>query len=373
MNKTTLITLFISLALLSCEKETSIDQEIIGTWYMPQTLNRITSGRSIHEVANHSLNAWNYSMMITTNSNQNLIDRMSDPEGSINISGFLNDEIKFMQGWYDNYSGESSLYLTNYSWNMFEEIEGPIISVNMNNYANMNEWGWDDYLNIYFRDGNYLEIKQEINYTFDGKSLNIPKQTLNQSDTSITLDGTLNYATINIPSNTPTEIFSQNEDTSWDYGNWIIKIEEEGRWVETYTWEEPNDSSGWKHLYTDSTVAEWRLEQDTIYVTYSYDDIWVESNDGPGVGQGKWLYEIAYTFETQGDYLTLVNQYKMCQSEEYCLEFFENDYGLEKGSLEELKMVWSLEFSKAPPFRSKEFRDPLKKVINRFPPYNLMR
>ena len=63
---------------------------------MPQTLNRITLGRSINDLAEHSLNAWNYSMMVTTNSNQSLIDRMSDPEGSVSIAGTVNDEIKFM-------------------------------------------------------------------------------------------------------------------------------------------------------------------------------------------------------------------------------------------------------------------------------------
>ena len=373
MNKLKLIFLFASLLIIGCEKESLIEDEIVGEWYMPQTLNRITSGRSINDLADHSLNAWNYSMMVTTNSNQSLIDRMGDPEGSVSVTGAVNDEIKFMQCWYDPFSEESSVYITNYRWNMFQQNEGPIISVNMNNYS-QEEWGWNDYLNIYFNNGDYIEIEQEINYSFNGKTLNIPNQTLVHSDdVNVNLVGSLTYPTINIPANTPTEIFSYDDEESWDYGNWTIDIQENGRWVEKYTWEEPYDSSGWTHTYTDSTVAEWRLEEDTIFVTYSYDDIWVNSNDGPGVGQGTWLYEIAYAFDMKGDFLTLLNEFKMCENEEFCLEWFEYDYGLDRGSLEELKMVWTLEFSKIPPLRSKEFKRPFNNAMKRFPPYNLLK
>ena len=243
----------------------------------------------------------------------------------------------------------------------------------MNNYS-QEEWGWNDYLNIHFNNGNYIEIEQEIDYSFNGKTLNIPNQTLVHSDdVNVNLGGSLTYPTINIPANTPTEIFSYDDEESWDYGNWTIDIQENGRWVEKYTWEEPYDSSGWTHTYTDSTVAEWRLEEDTIFVTYSYDDIWVNSNDGPGVGQGTWLYEIAYAFDMNGDFLTLLNEFKMCENEEFCLEWFEYDYGLDRGSLEELKMVWTLEFSKIPPLRSKEFKRPFNNAMKRFPPYNLLK
>ena len=82
--------------LISCEKETTIEDDLQGIWYMPQILNRSTSGRSVNDLADHSLNAWNYSMVVTTNSNQKLIDRMADSEGAISISGIVNDEIKFM-------------------------------------------------------------------------------------------------------------------------------------------------------------------------------------------------------------------------------------------------------------------------------------
>ena len=67
--------------LISCEKETTIEDDLQGIWYMPQILNRNTSGRSVNDLADHSLNAWNYSMVVTTNSNQKLIDRMLNLRG----------------------------------------------------------------------------------------------------------------------------------------------------------------------------------------------------------------------------------------------------------------------------------------------------
>ena len=37
--------------------------------------------------------------------------------------------------------------------------------------------------------------------------------------------------------------------------------------------------------------------------------------------------------------------------EDYCLKMFEGQYGLDSGSLEQIKMVWQLEFSKTPGLR----------------------
>jgi hypothetical protein len=387
-------TLTLSFGLLYCEKETSVEDELIGTWYMPQTLNRHTAGKSVDDVAGHSLNAWNYSMVVTTNSNQELIDRMADGEGAINVTGVVEDEIKFMYGWFDKNSGEAGVSITNYNWNDFQEhSDKPMISGYMDNFSHqyqdsVNVWyndstgtkdtmiGWwsSDFIGVYFNDGNYIEVNDEIDFTFDGKKLDIPNQTFTVNDSvSLSLGGTLTHATINIPANTPTEIFSHRDDTSWDYGSWSIHIEEDGRWVEVYTWEDPYDSSGWTHTYTDSTIAEWELDGDTLLVTYRYDDIWVNAGDGPGIGQGTWLYQVAYTYELNDSELKLTNEFDMCQGETYCKEWLEWEYGLDPGSLEEFKMVWALEFTKTPSARSREFRGPFRTVIGRFPPYSLMK
>ncbi len=249
----------------------------------------------------------------------------------------------------------------------------PIITVNMHDHNDPNYDYVSDYIGIYFNNGGYFELDKDIEFSFDGKSLKLPNQTFNFNDTaSISMEGTLTYATIDIPANTPTKIFGEEGDGSWDYGSWEVHIKEGGRWVEVYTWEDPYDSSGWTHTYIDSTVAEWELEGDTIFVTYRYEDVWIDAN-GPGIGQGDWLYQVAYTFELQDNYLTLTNEYDMCGDEEFCMEWLEYEYGLDEGSLEEIKMVWLLEFSKTPPPRSKEFRGIPRKIIARFPPYSLMK
>ncbi len=391
--KKLLFTLFV-LGLLSCEKDVSLEDQIVGTWYMPQTLNRYTAGRSVEDVAGHSLNAWNYSIVVITNSNQQLIDRMADGEGAINVSGMVEDQIKFMHGWADKNSGEASVSITNYNWfNDHDGLNKPVISAYMDNYSEQyqdttiwyddstgnddttyGEWH-SDYLGVYFNDGNYVEIQDQIDFTFDGQTLNIPEQTFSVSDIDfLTIEGTLAHARISIPANTPTKIFSYEDDTSWDYGSWAIHIEDGGRWVEVYTWEDPyDDGSGWNRTYTDSTVAEWELDGDTIYVKYRYDDVWVDAGEGPGIGQGTWIYEVAYTYEVKDGSLTLTNEFDICQGEPFCKEWLEWEYGLDQGSLEEFKMVWALEFKKTPGIRSKEIRGPFRTVINRFPPYSLMK
>ena len=385
--------LTLSFGLLSCEKEASVENELLGTWYMPQTLNRHTAGKSVDDVAGHSLNAWNWSMVVTTNSNQELIDRMADSEGAITISGVIEDEIKFMHGWFDKESGQAGVSLSNYNWYDFgNQMDKPMIAAYMDNFSHQygdsieiywndstgtydtfyGDW-YSDYIGFYYNNGEYFEIRDEIDFTFDGKSLNIPNQIFSIDDsTSFSMGGTLTHATIDIPANTPTEIFSYKGDTSFDYGSWSINIEDDGRWVEIYTWEDPYDSSGWNHIYTDSTIAEWELEGDTLFVTYSYEDVWVDAGD-PGVGQGTWIYQVAYTYKIEGDDLVLTNEFDMCQSEPHCMKWFEWEYGLDPGSLEEFKMVWELEFTKTPATRSREFRGPFRTVMGHFPPYSLMK
>ena len=101
--------------------------------------------------------------------------------------------------------------------------------------------------------------------------------------------------------------------------------------------------------------------------------VWVNAGDGPGIGQGTWLYQVAYTYELNDSELKLTNEFDMCQGETYCKVWLEWEYGLDPGSLEEFKMVWALEFTKTPSARSREFRGPFRTVIERFPPYSLMK
>ena len=122
--KKIILSILISLIFTACEENASAVDEVVGVWYMPQSLNRVTAGRSAEQLGGSSLNAWNYSMMITTNSNQNFVDQMSKADGNINVSGFINGELKFMQGHFDDYNDASNVHVTNYNWmSMFEGSE----------------------------------------------------------------------------------------------------------------------------------------------------------------------------------------------------------------------------------------------------------
>ena len=366
MKKTFIILSIIVFAFISCEEQNTTADEIVGVWFMPQSLNRLTANRSVDELGGSSLNAWNYSMMVTTNSNQSFIDQMSEAKGGINISGFISGELKFMQGWFDSSIQSSSVFVTNHNWmSMFENSnpsDEPFISLSLNDYAGFgnnipidsSDYGFDDdFFSAQMNDGAYFDIIQNIDYNYDGKTLTVPNQELVAfQDSVLLIGGTLSHATIDVPANVPTEIMSYDGEVTWDYGTWEIHIKDDGKWVEIYTFEDQYSSDGWSNVYVDSTIAEWEIKDDIIMVTYRYDDIWPDAGGGPGIGQGTWLYQVAYTYEIENDNLKLLNEFDMCEFEEdYCLEMFERQYGLDSGSLEQIKMVWQLEFSKTPGLR----------------------
>jgi len=386
--KKIILSILISFIFTACEENASAVDEVVGVWYMPQSLNRVTAGRSAEQLGGSSLNAWNYSMMITTNSNQNFVDQMSKADGNINVSGFINGELKFMQGYFDNYNDASNVFVTNYNWmSMFEGSElnnDAFISLSLNNYpqgVNIDQpgdsgyFGYnDDYFYAYTNDGTYFEVSQDINYNYDGKTLTVPAQKLaDNRDSVLTIAGTLTHSTIDILANTPTEVMSYDEDILRDYGSWEIHIKEDGEWVEVYTFEEQQDPNGWSNVYIDSTIAEWEMKDGMIVVTYRYDDVWPDAGGGPGIGQGTWLYQVAYTYEIENGNLKLLNEFNMCEFEEdYCLEMFEGQYGLDYGSLNEIKMVWELEFSNTLNLRKlNKHQEPIRKSLARYSKFSI--
>ena len=380
--KKLLIYLFTSAVFFtSCEEQNSTVDEVVGVWYMPQSLNRVTANRSIDELGRSSLNAWNYSMMITTNSNQSFIDQMSEAKGSISVSGFVQGELKFMQSWLDYNDESSSVFVTNHNWmSLFDgpsQNDDPFISLSLNNYVengniipvDSSYYGLDDdFLSVQMNNGTYFDIVQNIDYDYDGKTLTVPDQELLAfQDSILTIGGTLSHALIDLQANTPTKIMSYDGDVTWDYGSWEIHIKDDGKWVEVYTFEDQNSSDGWSNIYADSTIAEWEIRNDLIVVTYRYDDIWPDAGGNPGIGQGTWLYQVAYSFEIENNKLKLLNEFDMCEFEkDLCLDMFERQYGLDNGSLESIKMVWQLEFSKNLSLRKRtSYQESIRKSLTR--------
>ena len=380
--KKLLIYLFTSAVFFtSCEEQNSTVDEVVGVWYMPQSLNRVTANRSIDELGRSSLNAWNFSMMITTNSNQSFIDQMSEARGSISVSGFVRGELKFMQSWLDYNDESSSVFVTNHNWmSLFDgpsQNDDPFISLSLNNYVengniipvDSSYYGLDDdFLSVQMNNGTYFDIVQNIDYDYDGKTLTVPDQELLAfQDSILTIGGTLSHALIDLQANTPTKIMSYDGDVTWDYGSWEIHIKDDGKWVEVYTFEDQNSSDGWSNIYADSTIAEWEIRNDLIVVTYRYDDIWPDAGGNPGIGQGTWLYQVAYSFEIENNKLKLLNEFDMCEFEkDLCLDMFERQYGLDNGSLESIKMVWQLEFSKNLSLRKRtSYQESIRKSLTR--------
>ena len=235
----------------------------------------------------------------------------------------------------------------------------------------------DDHFSAYGTDGLYFDAVQQIEYTFDGRSLTVPTQELTDfQDSTLTIGGTLSYSMIDVPANIPTKIMGYDGDISSDYGSWEIHIKEDGSWVEVFRFEEPQDQDGWTNVFVDSTVAEWEMKDDQIVVTYKYDDFWPDAGGGPGIGQGTWIYQVAYTYEVINGNLKLLNEFNMCgdEFERFCLEMLETEYQLDRGSLEEIKMVWELEFTKTPNLRKMRlYSEPMRKALARHPLYKIQK
>ena len=110
--KKSLLLSFLSLVFFfSCEEDASSRDEVVGVWYMPQSLNRVTAGASADRLGGYSLNAWNYSMMVTTNIDQEFVDQMSKGIGAINVSGYINGDMAYMQGWSEPFDSGSRCLL----------------------------------------------------------------------------------------------------------------------------------------------------------------------------------------------------------------------------------------------------------------------
>ena len=349
---------------------------------MPQSVNRVMSGMDQSDIGGQSLNASNYSTIITTNTDQKMIDRMSAGVGSISITGMINEELKFLDGEFDPESRSSYVNVTNYDWFSFFEnestildLDSPIIILSMSNFVYSEfEMFEEDYLIIYSGDSSYIEITDEIDYQYDGRTLKMPKQSFLSSDSTIYVEGELSYSTIDIKANTPTSIFSFDEEISSDYGTWSIHIKEDGQWIEVYNWSEVYEFSEEEveDYYSDSTFADWRIEGDQRVVTYKYDEGYVSENDGGfGFGQGTWIYEVRYSYQLSDGKLILTNEVDVCGEWEgtECNNWIEYEFGLEEGSLKEIKMVWNLEFTKDASPASRKFIHSLNPILQKFLPF----
>ena len=142
-SKPYLIFIFTIAFIASCEDSNSkLESEVIGIWHMPQSVNRVMSGMDQSDIGGQSLNASNYSTIITTNTDQKMIDRMSAGVGSISITGMINEELKFLDGEFDPESRYSYVNVTNYDWFSFFEnestildLDSPIIILSMSNFS----------------------------------------------------------------------------------------------------------------------------------------------------------------------------------------------------------------------------------------------
>ena len=88
----------------------------------------------------------------------------------------------------------------------------------------------DDYFSAYLNDGSYFDAPQQIEYSYDGKTLTVPSQELRDyRDSTLTIGGTLSHSTIDVPANTPTKIFvgvlAGTSIVEWESVPPIVRVE----------------------------------------------------------------------------------------------------------------------------------------------------
>jgi len=341
------------LGLFACEAEitnNSKSENLVGTWYMSQKVNAKTFNKSASDISNGALSSWNYETVITTNSDQNANDLYSEGTGGIEVSGSESVTFTYMYPYQytDEFTGNTLLfaYLTDHAFTSYK-TEYPIYGMSLQKGP---KWDQDSVhagtgLWVQKDDSTFVDYLGNVDFSYDGKSLTVEESTLREyeSDRTVTLKGTLTHKMISVPANTPTVInsFSDN-NVSLDQGGWTIEIRDNGEWIEKYQWEE----------WSDSLVAAWEVDGDILKVTY---DFFGWNSDSSQSNHASYEYVIEFNFKIENNELLLNNKYHICGDDftQDCLAWFEDDYGLDRGSLESIIDRMSLTFSQTPESSSK--------------------
>lgn len=316
---TGVLLLTMSIALFwSCEKDAEAGdekhpEELVGTWYY-------TDG--------------NYYTEITTNSNQTMVDRFSEGIGSIDVSGEVTETLTYMM--VVEYNGDVSIYITNQSMYTMEP-DFPIYMVFMYSYGGtlsasfIAQESEEDY--TYYTTDN-------VDYSYDASIYTLTIDStyffeMPDSSTVVTIAGTLQSQTINIPANSPTQVDVGVDP--FDYiSEFTVSLEADGSWLRTMVMEFEGETE------TETGVGTWEVDDDQLIIIEEYEENGETEID-----------TVELDFTLSGNTLTLIMK-DWCEDEEdypveECLEEAEWEFGLESGSLTDIVYVSIMNFSKTAP------------------------
>ncbi len=387
MKKT--ITLLLSVIFVttfwSCEdgKSGPETNSLVGTWYMSQRVNAKTFNMEASDISSGTLSSWNYETVLTTNSDQEAVDKYSEGIGSIDITGALEAGFKYMfphvmaqrgshsDEWVSVYLSNGNFWSAEMTWPIYglsieKGWQGHVADDTTNIWPSGGGRYHSAYLWVMYEDGNYADYMGDVDFDYDGKTLTVNSGSLRSytwdygyphghngdgiiwGDDSVSVSGSLTHQVITIPANTPTPIYTfGNDDVSIDQGGWTIDIREDGSWIERYEWED----------WSDSLVATWEAEDGLLTVTYDWSGIICMGDSGSygGGNMDDYSYSIEYTYVIENNELILTHEYDICSDDFMwdCLDWFELEFGLDEGSLDSIIDRVQLTFSQTPASSSK--------------------
>lgn len=271
--------IILSIFYLSCE-DTKNDNPLTGTWSLLSMLNET---------------------YLTTNSNQNAIDQNSEGIGGITVSNGVNFNLTFLNREIDDdYQSFSVSNRSSPSCDLYISVTPSSIEASLLVQQN------NDY--IIYSEG-------VLDFTYDGLTLTVNPSTLytaNRTD-SVQIVGSITSQTIPINANVPTVV----ESYDMPVGSTItLKLKSDG----TYVW------SFSQSIWNQIVKGDWVENGNVLTLTAT-------ESDGE---ETYWVEE--YTFEINNDELILNGDESYCDDDPYwsveeCHTYYENRYGLDRGSL----------------------------------------
>lgn len=348
------IIVIITIVFWGCEKSPikpsgdNLTGNLIGKWYTAQNTNAKTLLKSAGDIENGTLSYWNYKTLITTNSDQKVINYYAEGEGGITVTGTVQTTFKYMMVMedFDNDNGTNFVVITLY--NMDSDADKPFYALNLCNSGD----GWfTSGLDVYYNDGSSETYYADIAFNYDGKQLVINEVSIpqNDGDGNVTISGVLTHTVTDIPANTPTSLYSVDlADAGGDMGGWTIEIKDDGTWLEIYTWE--NES--------ETITATWKTEgTDKLIVTYDFPE-YVETDNADSLSlytdnDADYSHSVEFTYSISGNELNLVSETDLCTNVDFpgfttsdCYSSFEKEFGLDEGSLVAIVDRLDLRFNK---------------------------
>ena len=331
--------LLISMSLFlfwSCEDEAddeagngNLPQELVGTWYL-------TGGESYLE--------------ITSNSDQTTLDLFSEGIGSIDVSGELTATMTYMMAYEED--GAVEIALTNQM--LFEYQNFPYYMMSISLY----DGGGSAYFIVFVNeDSASFYATDTIDLSYDASTYTL---TINSTDfmkldmitgqidsnSVVTVSGTLQSQTVNLIANTPTQV--SLGDVPVDYmGSYTIIFDANGNWQRRIP-----DYDG--DTAIDTGFGTWEIDDSQLIILEEIED-----------EDGDYIDTFAVDYTLSGNTLTLNMVMNICEEDEdypieECFEEAEMEFALDPGSLIDFIQISVLNFSQTAPVTRIRVRSKIK-------------